>query len=101
MLEISRVCRKLYESLSWKICRVTHGRYKPTPTGWATFQCLRNSQALQNIADNLNCDMIDKNEIQNRLKSRLSQIKPDQSMYTWNAAQNQMMKIYTTDLMLK
>ena len=101
ILEVSRILRKLFESMSWKICRATNGRYKPKPTGWATFESLGNCQALKNIADNLYCDMIDKNEIQNRLKSRLYQKKPDQSMYTWNSAQNQMMKIYTTDLMLK
>jgi len=87
--------------MSWKIYRVTNGRYKPTPTGWSTFECLRNSQALKNIADNFTCDIIDKTEIQNRLKSRLYQKKPDQSMYTWNVAQNQIMKIYTADLMLR
>ena len=101
VLEVSRVFRKLFESMSWKICRVTNGRYKPTPTGWSTFSCLRNNPALLNIADNLSCDMIDKNEIQNRMKRGLSQIEPQKSMYAWNAAQNQIMKIYTTDLMVK
>jgi hypothetical protein len=31
----------------------------------------------------------------------LAQTKPHKSMYTWNAAQNQIMKIYTSDLMLR
>ena len=101
VMEVSRVFRKLFETLSWKFCCVTHGRYKPTPTGWSTFSCLRNSPALQNIADNITSDILDKNEIQNRIRSGLSRIEPDNSMYTWNAAQNQIMKIYTTDLMLK
>jgi len=101
VLEISRVFRKLYESLSWKICRVTNGRYKPTPSGWSTFECLGNNKALLNIADNLNCDLIDKEKIQNRVAKGLSLTKPHKSMYTWNAAQNQIMKIYTANLMLK
>ena len=102
VMEVSRVFRKLFESISWKICRITNGRYKPTPTGWSTFSCLRNSPALLNIADNLKCNtIIDQNAIQNRVKSGLSRTEPDKSMYTWNAGQNQIMKIYTTDLMLK
>jgi hypothetical protein len=100
-LELSRVLRKLFESISWKICRATNGRYKPTPSGWATFECLGKSKALLNIADNLKCDLIDKKKVQNRLSGGLSQTKPHKSMYTWNAAQNQIMKIYTVDLMLR
>ena len=101
MLEISRVFRKLFESVTWKICRATNGHYKPTPIGWATFDCLRDSKVLLDIIDNFQCDVIDKDKIKNRIENGLSQTKPHKSMYTWNAAQNQIMKIYTTDLMLE
>jgi len=101
VLEISRVIRKVYESISWKMCQVTRGRYKPDPTGWSTFSCLRQSTALLDIAEDLRNHLIDKNEIQRKIKIGLSRNGPDQSMYTWNASQNQLMKIYTTDLMLR
>ncbi len=101
VLEISRLMRKLYESLSWKFSRISGGKYKPRPTGWSTFACLRESKALLDIADDLQCDIVNKQEIKNRIKNGLSQNKLDKSMYTWNAAQNQLMKIYTTDLMLR
>jgi hypothetical protein len=99
-LEVSRVFRKLFESLSWKICRFTKGNYKPTPTGWSTFDCLGKSQALLIIADSLKCGLFNKDIIHERLFNGVMQTKPHKSMYTWNAAQNQIMKIYTTDLML-
>lgn len=101
MLEISRVFRKIFESVSWKMCRASNGHYKPTPIGWATFDCLGNSKVLLDVIENFQCDVIDKDKIKNRIKSGLSQTKPHKSMYTWNAAQNQIMKIYTTDLMLR
>jgi len=101
ILEVSRVFRKMFESIAWKISRVTHGRYKPKTLGWSNYEALSNSQALQNIADDLKCDMLDKDAIKNGILFKISQVKTNPSMYPLSALHNQMISIYTTDLMLR
>jgi asparagine synthetase B (glutamine-hydrolysing) len=101
ILELSRLFRKKFESIAWKISRVTHGHYKPKSLGWSNYEALSNSQALQNIADDLKSDMLDKNAIKNGILFKIAQIKTNPTMYPLSAMHNQMIDIYAADLMLK
>lgn len=100
VLEVTRVLRKLSENMSWKICRITQGRYKPKSMAWGNLECLRNSKALQNIVDNLTIDMLDKDKIKNVIKSQLSQIETNKSMFSLYNLSVQIMRAYNTELML-
>jgi asparagine synthetase B (glutamine-hydrolysing) len=101
MLEVFRVMRKMSEIYSWKICRVTHGRFKPKSLAWNNYECLGHSQALQNMADNLKCDMFDKNTIKDGIEMKISHLNTNPSLYPLNAMQSQITTIYNTDLMLQ
>jgi hypothetical protein len=101
VLEVSRVIRKLTESLSWKVSGFTGGRYNPKTLAWNNYKRLGKSQALQNMADNLKCEMFEKKTILNGINQRISQIKTNPYMYPLNAMQSKITMIYNTDLMLR
>jgi len=101
LLEVSRVFRKLSESLSWKFSGITGGRYNPKHFAWNNYEKLGKSQALQNMADNLKCSMFDKNTIMNGINLRISQIETNPYMYPLNGMQSKITMLYNVDLMLR
>jgi hypothetical protein len=101
LMEVSRVARKLTESISWKISGITGGRYNPKTLAWNNYERLGKSQALQNMAENLKCNMFDKNTIMNGINLRISQIETNPYMYPLNAMQSKITMIYNVDLMLR
>jgi hypothetical protein len=68
---------------------------------WNNYESLRHSQALQNMVENLTCDIFDKNIIKEGVKSRISQIETNPYMYPLSGMESQIMTIYNTDLMLQ
>jgi len=101
VLEMLRVTRKAAAAINWKISRLSHYRYKPQANAWSNFVALADSPALQNMADDLRCDLFDKQAIQKGVRFKIAQTRSEPTMDALNALQAQMSGIYTVDLMLR
>jgi len=99
--ETTRLVRRMFENVSWKIYSATHGYLRPKSLGWDNFEFLRDSKALQTLVHNLRNDIFDRNGIEKHITNRLMRVESKQSLYFLASLQEQVMKIYSTDLMLR
>jgi hypothetical protein len=95
--EISRGLRKILSNLSWRIYYVTHGLIKPSFVGWDNFEFLRDGKMLKVLLENIRNDFVDKKAIEKFLDKLIKYKKYD---FLHNVS-NQILKIYTTELMLR
>lgn len=95
--EATRLLRKIYEDVNWRIYFSTHGYLKPTSLGWCNFEFLRGHQALQILIDDLKSDIFDKKSLETLMQRAMR--------FEWkdyfHKLSEQIMIIYTTDLMLR
>ena len=93
--ELTRIFRVVCTNMSWKAHSYTHGYFKPRFLGWDNFEFLRNGKTLLQLVDNFNNDIVDKKAIEDLIEKVIK--------FKWKGQlhdlSNQLMKIYTTDLM--
>lgn len=95
--EASRLARKSWEQMRWR-CHFASGGVIGYPhLGWADFEFSRDGVAFRNIVEDLRCDWWDVDA----LKKFVSAVRDG----TWRApmhpVSDQLMKIYTVDLMFR
>jgi hypothetical protein len=98
--EISRLIRQVITTASWKTTVATRCLLRPKFFGWDNFEFLRDGKAFNAVVDNLKSNIVDKSAILERI-NKLSSIKWEQSADYMQAFNYVMMKIYSTDLMLR
>lgn len=95
--EMTRLLRKTLNTLSWEIYYSTHGFIGPKWGGWDNFEFLRDGKMLNILLENIRNDFVDKKTIEEFLHKL---IKYKSHVFFHNVS-NQLMKIYTTELMLR
>ena len=95
--EASRAARVVLERVHRAIARRSGGRVAPLRLGWVNFEFLRSGRALGSILDDLRAEMWDREAIRGRITQAAD---PDGGIAT-HPLSDQMMKIYTSDLMLR
>lgn len=95
--EASRFARLLYAQTRRSLHAWTEGRVQPARLGWVNFGFLRTDQSLRAVVDDL------KSDIWNRqaLEYRLSSLEKGEWVDDPHPLYDQIMKIYTIDLLLR
>jgi len=97
--EITRILRKMFENIPWKLRFLMNEKFVPQFFGWDNFEFLSNDEALQILAYDIKSDIFDREAIKRVISESKNKMK--HSMYYLHNLQNQIMKIYTTDLMIR
>lgn len=98
--EITRLIRQMITTVSWKTAVATRCLLKPIFFGWDNFEFLRDGKVFHAVVNDLKSDIADKNAILERI-NKLSSIKWKQSVDYMQSLNYVMMRIYSTDLMLR
>jgi hypothetical protein len=98
--EITRLIRQMITTVSWKTAVATRCLLKPIFFGWDNFEFLRDGKAFNAVVNDLKSDIADKNAILERI-NKLGSIKWEQSVDYMQSFNYVMMRIYSTDLMLR
>ena len=95
--EATRILRKSLGQVSQQRFFFLHNYFKPKIFGWDNFDFLRDGKVVQELLNDIRNDIFDKNSINNFIQKR---VKFEQKAHMFNIS-NQLMAIYTTDLMLR
>lgn len=95
--EASRLVRRAYEELRWRLYHRSRRRLPPPRLGWVFFEFLRSGTRLRNLIEDLRGDMWDREALHRRLDS----IVKGEGMEDLHPIYDQLGKIYTVDLMLR
>jgi asparagine synthetase B (glutamine-hydrolysing) len=95
--EISRFTRKCLEEATWYCHFKSSGAIDYPRLGWVSFEFARRSMAFQNIVEDLRCSWWDKEA----MKKLISDVASGTWQQPVHPVSDQLMKIYTVDLMFR
>lgn len=95
--EASRFARKVYEQGRYQLHIRTRGRVQPARLGWVNFDFLRTGSALRGVIEDLKSDLWNRHALERQI---LALESGDLTIYP-HPLYDQIMKIYTVDLMLR
>lgn len=95
--ELSRCCRKVLESYSWKFYNFTNGQVGPLRKSWVNYEFLRNGKALRCLLDDLQMEIWDKKALYHHLSAAEKFAKNSRMEFISDT----FLKVYNTDLMLR
>jgi hypothetical protein len=98
--EITRSIRQIITTVSWKTALATRCLLKPIFFGWDNFEFLRDGKVFHAVVNDLKSNIADKKAILERI-NKLGSIEWEQSVDYMQSLNYVMMRIYSTDLMLR